>query len=287
MVVFPRDREKGEKICRALAEGFQPSLLLYEKETMEDILKSFDLLIMVMAVGIVVRSICPHLKDKWTDKPVVAVDSSLNCAVPVVGGHHGANDLALLLAERLQLYPAITTATDASGSPSLEGTAKALGAEILNKESSKEVNLAFLRQDVQVLRLKGPKIVVVDDDVAVLRRRGLVVGLGARRGVETEEVMEAINSALKDTGRKAEEIGVLATAWLKRDEMGITEAAKALGLEVLYLSEEVLNAQEPTTKSRASDLGLAGVAEPAVLALAKKLIMPKKAYGRVTVALGE
>jgi len=29
------------------------------------------------------------------------------------------------------------------------------------------------------------------------------------------------------------------------------------------------------------------VAEPAVLALAEKLIMPKKAYGRVTVALGE
>jgi cobalt-precorrin 5A hydrolase len=254
---------------------------------MEDTLNDFDLLVMVMATGIVVRSICPYLKDKWTDKPVIAIDSSLRCAVPVVGGHHGANDLAWLLAERLQLYPAITTATDASGSPSLEGTAKALGAEILNKEASREVNLAFLSQDVPVLRLKGPKIVVVDDDVAVLRRRGLVVGLGARRGVETEEVMEAIRSALKENGRRMEEIGVLATAWLKRDELGITEAGKALGLEVLYLSPEALNAQVPTTPSRASDLGLAGVAEPAVLALAEKLIMPKKAYGRVTVAIGE
>ncbi len=254
---------------------------------MEDILKSFDLMVMVMAVGIVVRSICPHLKDKWIDRPVVAIDAALHCAVPVVGGHHGANGLALLLAERLQLYPAITTATDASGRPSLEGTAKALGAEILNKESSKEVNLAFLSQNIPVLRLKGPKIVVVDNDVAVLRRRGLVVGLGTRRGVEAEEVMEAIRSALKETGRGTEEIGVLATAWLKRDEQGITEAARALRREVLYLSEEVLNAQEPTTKSRASDLGLAGVAEPAVLALAERLIMPKKAYGRVTVAIGE
>ena len=32
---------------------------------------------------------------------------------------------------------------------------------------------------------------------------------------------------------------------------------------------------------------LAGVAEPAVLALANRLIFPKKAYGRVTVAIGE
>ncbi|MDM7935741.1 MAG: cobalamin biosynthesis protein, partial [Methanothrix sp.] len=142
-------------------------------------------------------------------------------------------------------------------------------------------------QDVPVLRLKGPKVVVVDDDVAVLRRRGLVVGLGARRGVETEEVMGAIKSALKECGRRVEDIGVLATAWLKRDERGITEAARVLGLEVLYLSPEALNAQIPTTPSRASDLGLTGVAEPAVLALAEKLIMPKKAYGRVTVALGE
>ncbi len=240
-----------------------------------------------MAVGIVVRTICPHLKDKWEDRPVVAVDSSLSCAVPVVGGHHGANDLAIILAERLKLYPAITTATEASGRPSLEGTAKALGADIVNKGSSKGVNLAFLSQDVPVMRLKGPKIVVVDDDVAVLKRRGLVVGIGARRGVKAEEVMDAIRSAMREAGRKMEEIGVLATAWLKQDETGITEAARALGREVLYLSSEALNAQVPTTHSRANDLGLTGVAEPAVLALSEKLIMPKKAYGRVTVALGE
>jgi hypothetical protein len=78
VVVFPRDSESGEKICQALAEaeGYRPSLQLYEKEKVEDILKEFDILVMVMATGIVVRSICPYLKDKWTDKPVVAVDSS-------------------------------------------------------------------------------------------------------------------------------------------------------------------------------------------------------------------
>ncbi len=254
---------------------------------MGEVLEKFDLLVMVMATGIVVRCICPYLKDKWTDRPVVAVDSSLRSAVPVVGGHHGGNDLALCLAERLKLYPAVTTATDASGSQSLEGTAKALGAEIVNKESSKKVNLAFLRQDVAALRIKGPKIVIVDDDVAVLKRKGLVVGIGARKGVEGKEVIEAIASALKEAGRQADEIGVLATAWLKSNELGITEAAKALGREVVYLSPEALNAQVPTTPSRASDLGLTGVAEPAVLALAERLIMPKKAYGRVTVAIGE
>ncbi len=56
---------------------------------------------------------------------------------------------------------------------------------------------------------------------------------------------------------------------------------------MIYLSREALNSQGPTTPSRARDLGLIGVAEPAVLALATRLIFPKKAYGRVTVAIGE
>jgi cobalt-precorrin 5A hydrolase len=272
---------------QALQESYITSLVIYEREGWEEVLKGFDLVVAVMAVGIVVRSLCGRLQDKWTDRAVVAVDSSLRCAVPVVGGHHGANELALRLSERLGLFPAITTATGAANRPCLENVAAKLGAEIVNKESSRAVNLAFLKENVPILRLQGPQIVVVDEGVAVLKRRGLVVGVGARRGVHSIEVLEAIDAALAEAGRRRDEIAVLATAQLKRDEKGITEAAQSLGREVLYLSDEVLNAQAPTTASRASDLGLSGVAEPAVLALATKLIMPKKAFGRVTVAMGE
>jgi len=256
-----------------------------------DILSSlvkFDLLVAVMAVGIVVRMICPSLKDKWTDRPVVAVDASLRSAVPIIGGHHGANDLAFHLYERLGTYPAITTATDAADRPSLEGTAEMLGARVVNRSSSKEVNLAFLREEVPVVRLAGPKVVLVDEDVAVLKSRGgVVVGLGARRGVDSSEVREAVATALRSVDREVEEIRLIATAWIKKDEAGIAEAAEELACPVVYLDEEVLNLQSPTTASRASDLGLVGVAEPAVLALSERLIMPKKVYGRVTVALGE
>jgi len=121
----------------------------------------------------------------------------------------------------------------------------------------------------------------------VLKGKGLVVGVGARRGVHFKEVLQAIDAALAEIKRGRDEISVLATAQLKRDERGISEAGQSLGLEVLYLSHEILNAQTPTTSSRASDLGLPGVAEPAVLALATRLIMPKRAFGRVTVAIGE
>jgi len=287
ILVFPRDQKAGQKICEALEDCYRPSLVLYDGNCLGNVLKSFDLVVAVMAVGIVVRSLCGHLENKWEDTPVVAVDSALHCAVPVVGGHHGANDLALFLNAKLGLYPAITTATDASSRPNLEGVASALGTRIINRESSKKINLAFLKEDVPILRLKGPKIVIVDNDVAVLKGKGLVVGLGARKGVSAQEVLEALDSVLKSVGRKRDEIRVFATAWLKKDEAGINEAAKSLGKEVIYLSSEVLNAQRTTTPSRASDLGLLGVAEPAALALSDRLVMPKRAYGRVTIAIGE
>ncbi len=270
-----------------MQDSYSPTIILYEKDKMEMMLERYELVVAVMAVGIVVRSLCPHLKDKWTDRPVVAVDSSLSCAVPVVGGHHGANELARFLASQLGLFAAITTATDSSGRPCLEEVTARLRATVVNKESSKAINLAFLKEDVPVLRLKGPKIVVVDEDVAVLKTMGLVVGIGARKGVCASEVLQAIDEALSEAGRRREEIGILATAWLKREEEGMLQAASILGKEMICLSREALNSQEPSTASRASDLGLSGVAEPAVLALATKLIFPKKAYGRVTVAIGE
>lgn len=266
-------------------------MVVYRKGDQEERLEPlerFDMVVAVMAVGIVVRLICPALKDKWTDRPVVAVDSSLRSAVPIVGGHHGANDLALHLHQKLGVYPAITTSTDAADRPSLEGTAESLGARVVNRSSSKEVNLAFLRENVPVVRISGPKVVLVDEDVAVLKSKGgVVVGLGARRGVDSSEVLEAVASAMKSAGKKVDDIRVIATAWIKKDEAGIKRAAEKLGCPVVYLDEEVLNAQSPTTESRAKDLGLVGVAEPAALALSERLIMPKKVYGRVTVALGE
>jgi len=273
-----------------LQESYSPTIILYEKnekDKIEMMLERYELAVAIMAVGIVVRSLCPYLKDKWTDRPVVAVNSALSCAVPIVGGHHGANELARFLASRLGLYAAVTTATDACGRPCLEEVAAQLGATVVNKEASKAINLAFLSEDVPVLRLKGPKIVVVDEDVAVLKTRGLVVGIGARKGVSASEVLQAIDEALKEVGKRREEIGILATAWLKKEEEGMLQAAGILGKEMICLSKEALNSQAPSTASRALDLGLIGVAEPAVLALAKRLIFPKKAYGRVTVAIGE
>jgi cobalt-precorrin 5A hydrolase len=118
----------------------------------------------------VVRDIAPLLDNKWYDPAVVVVDSNLNFAIPLLGGHHGANEIARKLSE-LGAVPVLTTATEVHGKPSVEGIADRLGCEIFNKESTVAVNCALLDQEIEVLEVRGPRIVVVDEDVSVLIRK--------------------------------------------------------------------------------------------------------------------
>ena len=101
---------------------------------------------------------------------MVVVDSNLNFAIPLLGGHHGANELARHISE-LGAVPVLTTATEVHGKPSVEGIADRSGCEIFNKESTVAVNCALLDQGIEILKVKGPGIVIVDEDVSVLVRK--------------------------------------------------------------------------------------------------------------------
>src|SRR5690242_21113571 len=63
----------------------------------------------VMASGILVRVLAPLLKEKRTEPAVIAVSEDGRFAVPLVGGHRGANRLAEKIARTLGGRAAITT----------------------------------------------------------------------------------------------------------------------------------------------------------------------------------
>lgn len=145
-------------------------MLLYEKGIFEKAFQNYGAIVAVFATGIVVRDIAPLVKNKWSDPAVIVVDSNLNFAIPLLGGHHGANEVARKISE-LGAVPVLTTATEVHGKPSVEGIADSLECEIFNKESTIAVNCALLDQNVEVLEVKGPRIVVVDEDVSVLVKK--------------------------------------------------------------------------------------------------------------------
>lgn len=278
---LPRFRETAEEI----ASGLGADLVTWEPGIVAALFGAYRRIVLVMATGVAVRAIAPLLTDKWHDPAVVVVGPDRRFAVPLIGGHHGANDLARRLAD-LGIVPVITTATEAFGRPSAEGVAAHEGCTVLNRESTRPVNAAALDGEVPVYAVQAPGIALIPPGVSILVRDGeYVVGLGCRRGVPAEEIRDVIGRVLETADILPESVLVYATTDRKRDEPGLARAAASLGGVLVYLPDTAL--RPGPTPSRADLIDLPGVAEPAAIALSRnrELVLPKEVHGRVTIAI--
>ena len=273
-------------IAKKIKDATGGDIIEYSRDAFKIAFGGYKAIIAIMASGIAVRNIAPFVCDKWKDPAVVVVDSGLNFAIPILGGHHGGNELARKLAI-MGIIPVITTATEVMGKESVEGIADSFGCRIINRDSTKKVNVKLLDSKVEILDIKGPKIVIVGDDVSVLKRKGLVVGIGANRGVSKSEVEEAINAALSELDATIGDVNYFASAMIKEKESGIIDAAASFAKELRFVSHDVINSIHAPTPSKAKSLGLNGVCEPAALALSeeKELLLKKRIYGNVTIAI--
>src|SRR5262249_39444510 len=101
-----------------------------------------EAIIALCAAGIVIRSLAPLLVDKRTEPPVVALAEDGSVAVPLLGGHHGGNDLARLIARITGGPAAIPTAGDVRFGLALD--APPPGWRIADPEAAKSVTVALL-----------------------------------------------------------------------------------------------------------------------------------------------
>ncbi|MCX6693266.1 MAG: cobalt-precorrin 5A hydrolase [Methanomicrobiales archaeon] len=274
-------------LATRIASFLDADFVPYQESKFTELFGERESVVAVMAVGIVVRKIAPLLRDKWHDPAVVVVSPDGKFVIPLIGGHHGANALARKLGG-LGLIPVITTATEAVGRPSVEGIAAATGTEVLTRDATRPVNAASLEGTIGVYVVKGPAVVIGDPGVAFLARRGRYsIGLGCRKGTSASEVEEAVKSACSMAGIDPGEVAVYATTSRKTTDPGLTEAVQRLGGVLLYLDDATLNTKSGPTPSRASILGLGGVAEPSALITSKlgELVLAKVVIGRVTVAI--
>ncbi|MEE8473213.1 MAG: cobalamin biosynthesis protein [Dehalococcoidia bacterium] len=194
-------------------------------------------LVFIMALGIVVRVVAPHLRDKHSDPAVVVVDEGNGFAISLLSGHEGgANDLSLRVANACGARPVITTASEA--------------------------------------------------------RKPLIVGIGARRGVEQRQVTGAVKEALALAGRELPEVRWLATIDLKEDEPGLLAAGEELGIPLRIISREAVgNFRGDYSRSPRVEqlIGVEGVCEPCALLAGNspRLILPRRNLGGVMVAIAE
>ncbi|MDD3295494.1 MAG: cobalt-precorrin 5A hydrolase [Geobacteraceae bacterium] len=259
------------------------------KELMARLWREADGLICIMATGIVVRMIAPHLEGKDRDPAVVVLDDAGKFAVSLLSGHlGGANQLAEESARLTGATPVITTATDANGLPSFDSIAREQGwaiddlsrVKVLNSllledteiavvDSSGQVEHAFrgrgrltFHSDFQAAFRSGAKgfVFVTSRDLSaqvkspcllVLHPRNLILGVGCNRATSEEEIEEIILANLKRLSLSIKSVRSIATATAKQDEPGLLAVAKKFALPVVFYESSELNAiRTPTPPSQ-------------------------------------
>ena len=121
--------------------------------------------------------------------------------------------------------------------------------------------------------------------------RGIVAGIGCRKDCPPEDVLAVVREACLVSGRA---VRALAAPEFKRDEAGLHDAARILGVPLILVgASDLADAQSRcVTRSERAEraTGAGSVAEGSALAGAgagSQLILPRIAGARATCALAE
>ncbi|WP_320041809.1 cobalt-precorrin 5A hydrolase [uncultured Desulfobacter sp.] len=273
----------------------------------------------IMATGIVVRTIASLIQDKTKDPAVVCGDETGRFVISLVSGHiGGANELAVKLSSILGATPVITTATDVNQVPAIDVIARDQGLYIENRQSVKNVNMAFIKGESlpvhDPFNLVSPYLLstVMDEfalfaaeksgiwvdytvrdlpkKVLVLRPKMLVAGIGCRRGVPRHELKDHLYQVFQDRGLSVNSLSKIVSVDLKADEPGLLELAKTLNVPIEFYTREELDQVKtiPTPSSLVNKhIGVKSVCEAAaMLATGRTSLLVKKTASRtVTIAL--
>jgi len=281
--------------------------------------------IFLAASGIVVRAIATHLRGKDKDPAVLVLDQNGRHVVSLLSGHlGGANALARRVAALTGGTAVITTATDTAGLPALDLMAQDNGLAIENLAAVRTVSAALLAgQTVQLFdpecRLTVPPahsahfewvaspqdvepgrpVVAVtwrtgrtaglDPEWLVLRPRVVVAGVGCRKGAGAEDILEIIRAGCASRGVAVKSLAALASIEAKRNEPGLLEAGRTLGVDmVFYPADQLAKVAVPTPSQRVREhMGVESVCEAAALLAAgtTRLVLAKIKSETVTLAL--
>lgn len=283
-----------------------------------------SVLIFVMATGIVVRQIASLLEGKDRDPAVLVLDEQGKFIIPLLSGHlGGANIWANQLACQIGAQAVITTATDVRGLVAPDEYARKYGWKVEPLNHLPTVNRLLLEQGclniwtsypmkpeeawvndehyqflsdkdkekANVIISSFPEL-TIKDDLIYLVPPILSVGVGCRRGVSVEAVIEGVTSAVEQLGASLKSVSGIYSIDLKSDEVGLIEAAKYLRIPfqtfpAFELQAVIEKEQLSRSKFVKEKIGVDGVCEAASLLGTHRgqLILPKFKGRGVTVAI--
>ncbi|MBW0435328.1 cobalamin biosynthesis protein [Leptospira yasudae] len=131
--------------------GSKPLSLPMDK-TMRETFQEYDCHIFIISVGAVVRMIAPLLENKKVDPAVLCVDDRANFSICVLSGHVGrGNFYTERLAQTLENTPVITTASDVSGTLTVDILGRDLGWKLEHPDRNVTRGCAAVVNETKVL----------------------------------------------------------------------------------------------------------------------------------------
>ena len=260
------------------------------KEHVQALFSAGRPIVAVMASGALIRLLAPLLSDKQTEPPVLAVAEDGSCVVPLLGGHHGANDLARSIAAALGAHAAITTAGDLKFGVALDQPPE--GYVLANPDAAKAVmaelvagtgvrldasSAAWLTQSRLSFEQEARVTLTVTDQQKtagelelVYHPKTLVLGMGCERHAKPEEAIALAEEALAKGGFARESLAAICSIDLKADETALHAVAAHFGVPARFFTAAALEAEAPRLKNPSevvfAEVGCHGVAEGAALA---------------------
>lgn len=306
----------GRRNAAHLAEVW-PDARLYDGKTKQALHRAWrecDGIVLFLATGAAVRLIAPMLESKQRDPGVVTVDDAGNFALALCGGHGGgANALATRVADTIGSTPVITTASDSVGVATLDSLGGKLGFRLEEDSDLAAVGAALVSGEQvnllsesrwplgplpdNVVRTEQPEapLILISDRLTeiprpsvIYRPPSLVAGVGCSRGAGAEEIVDLLSASLEEVGLSRNSVTALASIDVKRDEVGLLEAAEQLDAPIHFHPAEDLSEVEVPNPSELvrGVVGTPSVAEAAVISSGAELVLEKRKSANATVALG-
>ena len=244
----------------------------------------------VCASGILIRAVAPLLRDKSIEPPLVAVSDDSSVVVPLLGGHRGANRLAVRIASFLEAKAAVTTAGEVALGIALdeppegwcldpESDAKAVMAKLLSgggvqKTGAEVKNAHWLSvlpsgTDVKILCTTEINKDNLNSDV-IFYPKMFSLGVGCSRDCPPQELRRLVNDALLEANVNYHAVHSINTLDLKADEPAILDLANDLGIPLRLFTSGELEQEAHRLKSPSEvvfkEVGCHGVSEGAALA---------------------
>ena len=267
----------------------------------------------ICAAGILIRALGSILADKHNEPPVIAISEDGKSIVPLLGGHHGANKIALQLAKDLNGHAGITTASETTFGMALDDPPKGW---VLSKQSDVKSFTASLISGESVAiadeidwiptenlkQSKSAELSIVasvhpdngSSNQLVYHPKSLAIGIGCVRGCNTEELRNLVFDCLKKANLTIDAVSCFVSLDLKADELAFNELANETGIPLRFFDAKRLEQETPRlinpSKTVYAEVGCHGVAESAALATSGKsgeLIVPKTKSNNATCAIAQ